>query len=280
MADGYGMVDFVVVSPYYPLQGDYGSIMDAINDGAVSIYVKSGIYVTHETITVPGCTNIYGESICGVIIDFQNEPWNFIINGFGVRISGLKVINSINTLGAFVFNAAEDATVEKCWIDHCDRATMFTASTFCHFSKNRVQHMFLESVFVDETSTDNRITDNRITDGQNYGIMLKGAWNKVVDNTIAGHQYDGILVVSKMNTIQGNTCNQNANGIYIAKEGGDDNSIVGNICVQNLGYGININSLENAGNVATTNVCKDNGVADVRFVPGNQAGFNDANTIV
>jgi len=280
MSDGYGFQDFVIVSPFYPLSGDYPTIQDAINGGAVSIYVKSGVYNTTETITVPSGVVIYGESLDGVVIDFQSDDWGFIIEGFGVKVSGLKVVNSRNALGAFYFNAAENAIVERCRIDNCDRAAMLSGSTYCQFRDNWVQGMSLETVFVDVTSTDNRIYNNRMVDGYNYGVYLGGAFNKVINNTVAGCTYDGILAISKMNTIHGNTCNQNANGIYIAKEGGDDNSIVGNICIQNQGYGINVNSLENSGNVATTNVCRENGVADIRFVPGNQVGFNDAQTIV
>lgn len=276
--------DFVVVSTLYPIFGDYGTIQDAIDDGAVSIYVKSGLYVTTETITVPSGVVVYGESVDtesgGVIISFNEDDWGFIIQGYGARISGLRVVHSRNARGAFVFDAAEQAIVERCRIDGCDRAATFIASTHCQFSENWAQGSMLESVFVDSVSTDNRIFNNRLFDGHNYGIYLEGAFNKVVDNTITGHTYDGILVTSKMNAIRGNTCNNNENGIYVAMTGGDNNSLMGNTCIQNRGYGININSLENAGNVAVGNTLHENGVADLRFVPGNVVVANDAGTTV
>ena len=280
MADGYGFMDFAIVSPLFPLQGDYPTIQDAIADGALSIYVKSGVYDTLQTITVPSGTVIYGESVDGVVINFTMDHWNFIIEGFGVRISGLSIRDSTNAMGVFHLNAAQNAIVEKCRIDNSDRAAIFNAATFCQFRDNWIQGCHLESVFIDSLSTDNRVSNNRMTDGQHYGIKVEGAFNKIDGNTVAGHEYDGVLVVSKMNVISNNTLNQNANGIYVAKEGGDDNAIVGNVCVENRGYGININSLENAGNVATTNVCKGNLVADVRYVPGNIVGLNDGQNIV
>jgi len=275
------MVDnFAIVSPDYPISGDYATIQDAIAGGALSIYVKSGIYNTLQSITVPSGTVIYGESVDGVVINFTMDHWNFIIEGFGVRISGLSIRDSTNSMGVFHFNSAQNAIVEKCRIDNSDRVAIFVASTFCQLRDNWAQGCHLESVFVDSLSTDNRISNNRLTDGAHYGIKVEGAFNKIDGNTVAGHQYDGVLVISHMNTISNNTCNQNANGIYVAKEGGDDNTIVGNICYANNGYGINVNSLENSGNVATTNVCKGNLVADVRYVPGNQVGFNDGQNIV
>lgn len=281
MVDGYGAQDdFAVVSTNFPLDGDFGTISDAINAGACGIYVKAGLYLTAETITVPGGAYILGENLDGTTIDFMGGSWNFVITGFGARIEGLHVVSSGASLGAFHFNVTTNAAVEKCRVDGGTRAATFSGATFNHFKENWTQGQSLEGLLFDATSTDNRVTDNRVVDGLHYGIVLEGAWNKVVGNTIAGHTFDGILVASKMNTIHGNTCNNNANGIYVAKENGDHNSIVGNNCYQNAGYGININSLENAGNVATGNSCRDNGVADIRFVPGNVVATNNALTIV
>lgn len=281
MVDGYGFQDdFVTVSTNFPLDGDFGTIQDAINAGACGIYVKAGTYLTAETITVPGGVYILGENLDGTTIDFMSGSWNFVILGFGARIEGLRVVGAGAALGAFHFNTCSNATVEKCRVDGSVRTATFNGATFCHLKEVWAQGCSLESVFVDATSTDNRITDNRFTDGLQYGVVLEGAFNKVVGNTIAGHTNDGILVAAKLNTIHGNTCNNNANGIYVAKENGDMNSIVGNTCYQNLGYGLNINSLENCCNVATGNTLRDNGVADLRFVPGNEVATNGANTIV
>jgi len=280
MADGYGFGSFAVVSPFYPLDGDYPTIQDAINDGAKGIYVKSGLYLATESITVPSGVFIFGESLNDTIIDFNNDDWGFVIEGFGVRIWGLRVVNSINALGAFNFNVATNAEVKNCRVEACVRGAIFASSTYCTFDSNWVQGCHLEGIFVDATSTDNKISCNRFIEGANYGIILEGAFNKILDNSLAGNLYDGILVSSKMNTIHGNTCNQNANGIFVAKQNGDNNSLMGNICNNNAGYGININSLENSMNNVIGNVCRENGVADIRFVPGNQVGFNDALTIV
>jgi parallel beta-helix repeat protein len=280
MVDGYGSVDdFAVVSANFPLDGDFGTIQDAIDAGAHGIYVKTGTYLTPETITVPGGVYILGENLDGVTIDFMSGNWNIVILGFGARIEGLRIVGSGAPLGAFHFNTCTNATVEKCRIDSSVRVATFNAATFCHLKECWGQGASLESVFVDATATDNRIANNRFTSGLHYGIVLEGAFNKVVNNNVSGHAFDGISIWSMMNTIHGNTCNQNENGIYIAKENGDDNSLVGNTCYQNRGYGININSLENAGNVAIGNTLKDNGVADLRFVPGNIVEANNANTI-
>jgi len=272
--------DFAVVAADYPVSGDYATITEAIAAGYYSIYVMSGLYLTDESITVPTGVRIYGESQEGVVIDFLEDDWGFILTGYGARVSGLRVLNAGSASGAFLFNVAENARVEDCRIDACVRAATFTGSTFCHFSENWVQGSHLETVYIGEISTDNRIARNRLLDGHHYGVQLEGAFNKVLDNTIAGCEHDGILVASKTNTIHGNTCNQNENGIYVAKENGDHNSIIGNICNNNNGYGININSLENCCNIAIGNSCRDNGVADIRFVPGNQVAFNDAETVV
>lgn len=281
MVDGYGNVDdFAVVATNFPLDGDFGTIQDAIDAGACGIYVKGGTYVMTGSVTVPDGVHIFGESRQGVVLNFGGNAWNIVVNGDNVEIEGLRVIGSGSALAAFYYNVAENSRVKNCTVQSSVRAAAFAGSTYCHFEDNKCQGISGEAVFVDATSTDNRIHNNRVTDGLHYGVFLEGAFNKVVNNTFAGHMFDGILVASKMNTIHGNTCNNNANGIYVAKENGDNNSIVGNTCYQNLGYGININSLENAGNVATGNMCRDNGVADIRFVPGNTVETNDANTIV
>lgn len=281
MVDGYGFQDdFVTVSTNFPLDGDFATIKEAIDAGACGIYVKAGTYLTTETITVPGGVYLLGENLDGTTIDFMSGSWNFVILGFGARIEGLRVVGSGASLGAFHFNTCTNAVVERCRIDSCVRAATLNAATFCHLEKCWAQGASLETVLVDSTATDNRIVSNRFVDGLQYGVVLNGAFNKVLDNTIAGHTNDGILVASMMNTIRGNTCNQNENGIYVAKENGDDNTIVGNTCYTNRGYGINVNSLENAGNVVTGNTCKNNAVADIRFVPGNVVEANNAATIV
>lgn len=281
MVDGYGFQDdFVTVSTNYPTDGDFGTIEDAIDAGACGIYVKAGTYLTASTITVPGGVYIFGENLDGTTIDFMSGSWGFVLLGFGARIEGIRVSGAGASMGAFHFSTCSNATVEKCRIDGSVRGASFSGATFCHFKENWAQGCSLEGALVDATSTDNRITDNRVTDGLQYGVVLEGAFNKVVGNTIAGHTNDGILVASKLNTIHGNTCNNNANGIYVAKAPADMNSIVGNTCYQNTGYGLNINSLENCCNVATGNTLSENGVADLRFVPGNEVATNNANTIV
>jgi len=278
--DGYGCGDFALVDSTFPLCGDYGDIQSAINDGHLGILVRSGTYEPTQSITCPAGVHIIGESRHGTVIDFQDEAWAFILNANDVVIEGLHVINCGNTLGSFVFSGSFNSTVQGCKIDGSRRAAMFQGATYCHFLRNLCIGQSLEQLLVNATSTDNRIEDNRITDGLSYGMRLEGAFNKISGNTCAGNRYDGILSVAKLNNIHNNTCNQNENGIYIANDPGDGNMVTGNICIGNRGYGININSLENAGNVAVANACHDNGVADVRFVPGNFAGFNDASTVV
>ncbi len=281
MVDGYGFQDdFVVVATNFPMDGDFGTIQDAIDAGACGIYVKGGTYTMTGPITVPDGVHIFGESRQGVILNFGGNSWNIILSGNNIEVEGLRIIGSGNALGACHFNAVTNSRVKNCVIETSVRAALFSGSTYCHFEDNLCQNISGESVFVDTTSTDNRIQDNRIVDGMHYGIFLEGAFNKVTDNTVAGQMFDGILITSMMNSIIGNTCNNNANGIYIAKENGDFNTLTGNVCYQNLGYGININSLENAGNVATGNTCRDNAVADIRFVPGNTVESNSAETIV
>ena len=281
MVDGYGFQDdYVVVATNFPMDGDFGSIQDAINAGACGIYVKGGTYVMTGSITVPDGVHIFGESRQGVVLNFGGNSWNIVLDGNHIEIEGLRIVGSGSAIAAFHYNVVVNSRVKNCVIESSVRAAFFAGTTYCHFEHNKCQDISSEGIVVDATSTDNHINGNRLTDGLHYGAVLNGAFNKVTDNTFAGHMFDGILVASMTNTIHGNTCNNNANGIYVAKENGDKNSIVGNICYQNLGYGLNINSLENAGNVATGNVCRDNGVADIRFVPGNTVETNDALTIV
>lgn len=283
MSDGYGLsttFSYVVVSSNFPLDGDFGTIQDAIDSGACAIYVRAGTYQPGQSITVPAGVTIIGESKLGTVIDFEGNAWGFVLTGSDNSIRELNVTSSGNSLGAFVFNTVTNATVADCNISASTRAAIFLGSTYCHFNKNHCQGQSDAQVFVDTTSTDNRIQDNRLTGGLHYGIILEGAFNKVHGNNASGHMYDGVLVKSKLNSIMGNTCNQNENGIYVARDMGDHNHVVGNVCYNNRGYGININDLDNSGNLVTGNNTKGNGVADIRFVPGNQAATNDADNIV
>lgn len=274
------MSGYAVVSTNYPLDGsDFPTIEEAITAGAQGIYVKAGVYATTSSITVPAETTILGESR-GAIIDFEGGAFGFVLNGNDIVIDNLAVTASLNDLAAFVFDSCINVAVERCKVTASTRAAIFAGATFCTFRECWCVGQIAEQVLVSSTSTDNRILDNRFTDGTSYGISLEGAYNKVQGNTLAGHTNDGILVASGFNSILGNTCNQNANGIYVALPLGDHNSIVGNTCYANDGYGINVNSLENAGNVLTGNNCYANGVADIRIVPGNLQSCNDAATIV
>jgi hypothetical protein len=276
MTDG----DFAIVDSTFPAAGDYPTIEAAIADGAISIFVKAGIYQPMQSITVPAGVFIQGESRHATTIDFHGERWCFIINGNDVTIQNLHVINCIGAQGTMLFNSALNCIVRECNIMSCDRAAYFLGSTFCHFNNNLCVGQNLDQLHIDTLSSDNRLENNRFTDGRSYGIRDEGSHNKILFNTLAGHTYDGILVLSTYNRIIGNTCNQNENGIYVAREAGDSNSITDNVCNANRGYGINVNSLENKGNTVVGNTCHDNGVADLRFVPGNYAIANDADIIV
>jgi len=288
MVDPDAYKTFAVIDPDKDTYGgDYETIIDAINAGETAIFLRSGVHTTRDSvghqghdIVVPRGCHIVGESAYNTVVDFEDESWNFILNADDVIIENLTVINCGSPLGAFEFSGATNCWVKNCRIEGGTRAATFVSSTYCIFESNMCLGQNLESVYIDELSTDNRINNNRITDGKHYGIFVAGAWNKFVLNTVAGCTYDGICLIAANNVVHTNTCNQNANGIYVAKENGDHNSIQGNICRNNKGYGINVNSLENAGNVVVGNILRDNTVADLRFVPGNFAAYNDAVTVV
>ena len=128
MADGYGFQDdFVTVSTAFPLDGDFGTIQDAIDAGACGIYVKAGTYLTASTITVPGGVYILGENLDGTTIDFMGGNWNIVILGFGARIEGLRVVGSGAPLGAFHFNTCSNARVEHCRIDGSVSCLLYTS---------------------------------------------------------------------------------------------------------------------------------------------------------
>lgn len=281
MADGYGfLAGYAVVSTNYPLDGDFATIQEAILAGACGIYVRAGEYQPGESITVPENVTIIGESKASVI-DFQGGSWGFVLSGNNIVIDNLSVTGAMGASGAFLMNVCTNSMVTRCKATACTRVITFQGSTFCHLKECWGVGQSLEHVYIDSTSTDNRVIDNRLTDGLFYGIVLEGSFNKIRGNNVSGHaNNDGILVKSGFNEIQGNTCNQNENGIYIAVDGGDHNTIDANICYANEGYGINVNSLENTGNVVGENICRTNGVADIRIVPGNLQNNNDANTIV
>lgn len=283
-------ISHVVVDATYPVNGDYGTIQDAINDGQTAIFVRNGTYLLTESITIPADTTITGENPGGVIIDcdgsatlaYSGDLYNVIVNGDNVIVENITVTDCENALGAFHFNSANNSIVRNCNVEFSTRAAYFTGSSFCNFESCKVNDMTLQSVFVDQNSSDNRITNCSIRDGESYGVVLEGSHNKILHCTIVAHiNNDGILILSPFNTIMDNTVNNNENGIYVALDGGDDNTIMGNTCNENEGYGININSTsQTTGNVVIGNVCKGNTVADIRFTPNNVALGNSAVTVV
>lgn len=260
--------------------GDYATIQDAINDGANAIFLKAQIHTFSQSVTLLQGCHILGESPYHTIVDFDSEAYAFLINDDDIILEGFRVVNCGNTNGAFIFSGVANCTVRNCRIEGGDRAATLIGSTYCTFSDNLCLNQSLDAIWVDELSTDNRIRSNKVTDSLLYGIRILGAFNKITENTVSGCTNDGILLVAANNVVMGNTCNNCANGIFTAQERGDDNLIQGNICRDNRGYGINVNALDNSGNVVIGNVCKDNFVADIRFVPGNYCGFNDARTVV
>lgn len=283
MVDGYGLSDgYAIVSADYPVNGDFGTIQDAINAGCRSIYVLEGIYTLAASITIPAGVTILGENAEAVIINSAGLAHNVILNGIGIIVENVTVIDCQNGLGAFEYNSADNCYVRNCNVEFSTRAAFFNATTFSNFENCQVQGMSLQSIFVDVDSSDNRIMNNNVRNGGSYGIALEGSHNKVLHNTVVAHvNNDGIFVTSPFNTIMDNTVNNNANGIYVASEGGDFNTIMGNTCNENQGYGININNAANTtGNTLIGNVCQINGVADLRFVPNNIAIGNSADTVV
>lgn len=269
--------DFAIVG----MGGDYSDIQDAINDGANAIFLKSGTHTVDLAVTLfQGC-HIFGESIYNTVINFESEAYNFLISFDDILIENLRIVNCMNTLGAFVFSSSTNSIVRNCRVEGGIRAATFIDSTYCTFENNLCFNQNLTAAWVEAGSTDNRINNNRITDCVGYGLRMHGAFNKINGNNISGCQNnDGILITGPDNVITTNTCNQNQNGIYVANEGGDRNIIQNNVAKNNDGFGININSLDNAGNIVMGNVCRDNAVADIRFVPGNFVQYNSADTII
>ena len=262
------------------LDADYATIQAAINAGASAIFLKAQTHTLSQSVTLPQGCRILGESLYHTVVDFNSEAYAFLINDDDIILEGFRAINCRNTNGVFIFSGVANCTVRNCRVEGGNRAATMIGSTYCTFNDNLCLNQSLYAIWVDELSTDNRIRSNKVTDSLLYGIRILGAFNKITENTVSGCTNDGILLVAANNVVMGNTSNSNMNGIYVAQERGDDNLIQGNICRDNRGYGVNVNSLENSMNIVLGNVCKDNFVADIRTVPGNFCAYNDARTVV
>ena len=75
--------------------GDYTSISDAINDGKISIFIRSGVYVETSNIILPNNFYIVGEDKTSVIVHFYGTNSGFVVDG-GAPIENVGTVSISN----------------------------------------------------------------------------------------------------------------------------------------------------------------------------------------
>lgn len=200
-----------------------------------------------------------------------------------IRIENLTIANYVSIgNGAISFFGVVDASIKNCAADNCNGYGLKCRS--CHniqilnglFTYNRSAGIYIE--YSNHIYASGNYCLNNIEQGMTFknskrcaifgnhclnntlnGIDLDSSNNNNLTNNICSGNARGIrMYVSHYNTINANQCLDNReDGIWLAGNS-DRNPIIGNTCMSNSYYGVNIEESSSYYNIVGMNILIDN----------------------
>ncbi|GAG15839.1 unnamed protein product, partial [marine sediment metagenome] len=182
------------------------------------------------------------------IISYADNNPILTVSGNFCRIEKIRVEG--NDVGfaqvGIALSGSIQSTVTGCWIEDCG------------------------AIGIDVRGSLNCIITENICHSNGWdGIMVFGSNRCIVtENISSSNGREGIHITSVSTLVAHNQCYQNTeNGIEISGFG-DYNSLTGNYCQLNTGWGISISNVGSAWNIVTSNY----------FLTNTAGGFNDGGT--
>ncbi|MBA7619389.1 hypothetical protein ES703_26728 [subsurface metagenome] len=210
----------------------------------------------------------------------------------GISLSGDSENNTLtgNTCngntqnGIRVSDAADNTLTGNTCNENGDEGIyLSTASGNNTLTGNTCNGNTVDGIHLSGDSDNNTLTGNTCNGNTQHGIHLSvGLNNTITGNTCNGNTENGIIFsTGQESTLTGNTCNDNRHGIYLA--GSSGNTVTGNTCQGNTEDGIQLLSSSNnntvIGNISLQNV--HHGIfldaSSDNTVVGNTCNENDVN---
>lgn len=269
--------------------GDFEDIQSAIDDlpaGGGVVYIKEGTYNISSTITInKSNVSLIGagkstkiQTSIGINIFSASSKTGLLITNiffYGSKL-GDTCINFVNV---------EKSFIRACWFQHSDTAVNFAGTTSeCYIEGSNAYDCGLSFALTNDANICTFINNSisSCTNGIRMGDYCVAINNYCFNNTEAGiwlHGYPGhpskqcsvIGNVLKNNTGHGieiygyvensvfssNLCIGNNSGIMINGYS-HRNTMIGNVCQENLGYGIYIPFSSSTKNIITANILSSN----------------------
>jgi len=180
--------------------GDYTKVADAFNDGNITVFVRNGTYVETEDIDIPNKGVMIGESVGGVVIDFNSSAFQILVNGRQATLitTGTVAITNatkavtgsgttFTTLASGDFILLGDIYYKIDAIADTTNLTIletYSGDTLSGFGL-RGQKMFTDIHLKNFTVTGSTDTNN--------AVRLFGCLNSVVENVICTGNNEGFL---------------------------------------------------------------------------------------
>lgn len=201
--------------------GDYTLPSAAFADGKAKVFIRSGTYTETGNITIPASGALVGESLTGVVIDFNDATTLKIELGSGSVMEKLTIKGNNRTTGAVVGAAASDnIRVQNVKFFECVKCLVTVGSDF----------ITSKCDFEDFTVT---------------GLEMSGTRGKTINNYFDGAANAAVCIsaiTSNYQTINGNSMyGQFDTGIYV---NGPDYVLISNNHIEassgNRNYGIRV----------------------------------------
>jgi len=240
-----------------PEGGDFTSISDALKAGYKRIYVKAATYTINSPIVIssndvviegePNATlklaSGVNDSVIKIIGDVENFVSNIVIRN--ITINGNKANQTAGH--GILIKYAQNVLIEKCTITQCKQAGIYIHECFyVRVLSNYISYCtYGLYTTLDVSENEGHIISSNVIESLDLcGIYLHEVRKSIISNNVVDGVFsssgDALYIhsYSELNLIINNFFSlAKRDGIRVA---GSSNLILGNFCLWNSAYGINI----------------------------------------
>ncbi len=261
--------------------GDTDTVQDGINllpPGGGVVYIKEGTYNINSAITTSKSNvAIIGAGKATNIQTSSNISMISIVSGEDPTIEGI-FISQILFTGAGAGNTsnkgidldAEHSTISNCWYNRLgSTAVNVEALLYAIITENHFDSNIAKDILIKNCDHVNVIGNTSLSAGTDNIHIDSATYINIIGNTSRDPVNEGISLVGASFCVIGSNSIFSGTRDGIRLNASDRNTINGNVCRVNSGYGINISNSACDNNIVSANVCTGNGSGQI-----NDAGTN------